>query len=1258
MAAYIWTGAVNNDYGNSGNWSGSPLAVPGLNDDITFSGSVNCNLGASNRTVKSVTFSGYTGTLQLISNLIVNGNVTFQAGAMNVSGTNALVIGANSTITPNGGSWLGNLTIGSTTIIATLVSGFSVSGTITFVGTVSLVGTFFIRALGDVVASTNCIVSTPNANQTTLVLEGLTSKWSGDGRLGCNVTFNSPSSNFTIENNVVFGSLVLGSASPQLNFTSGASTTTTGSTLTLVGSVQLSVQTIVFNNVTFAFGAGATYTISLIQDLVVGGNLVVGNGGSAVHSISRSATQKIFVRGNLQVGTSNSFINSINAAVGVGGEIVIQGNASTTSTLSCFGSGTGANWCNIDVTIDASANNVALSTTNEFNFGNPSSAALTPRRFKYTSGNFSAAGSTINLVNSILDMNGAQFNNVRIYGLNNFSLTVNVQLQTNTTITGNLLVGGLGGAAIAALTLPTAGSATTLTIGGGLTITNPLASSAISLNFVGSGTISNSSVSGVFSFCNANVNINGVTYTVTDFCFGNNATTGGLGSFLPTFKYNAGALSFTGTLYTSNVKLDLGAIQLNNLTTTLGAQYASGYTITIVAGAGVSNILRVNGNYVSSVQWAGGLATTPYGTTTINADTSTPLAQLDVYGNVTMCANGFTLTSTVGNSKIYMKGTGTFTTTNQIGCGIDVYLQGNLTLGQIWITNSKRLEYISGTLNIAGSLTTFSGTATLKSLGQLWGSIGVRGSSNAIFDGNINCLDLITYNDGGTATYLAGVAAGVEVTIRRNLTLGNTSPLFSVNNTPVGTFAVSKLIMTAAASDGSLGTWTSNAQRLAISLDLNAPTRTIALSGQVFFGNTQATTLTWFATTIINALSGTILNVTSCALDLGNQSWGGLVAGANVAIDFKSDARFTNVTLGTVASGTSFNLNGISTPKILTITGNYTNNQTIGGVFTANTFQPVKIVFDGPGTWSGAGATQLNVDLLSGTRTLSGTLTWGGGAVGGNKTLQSTGGSISGGSSTFIVSASSTIDIDKATRGSFFNVTTASGITLTLNAQMGALGTLALSSTAANITTFASSSTFGWDAVNFTHGGGDTTCILNAGSTYNISGTFTIIGNNTTRATLRSSKLSTFNLATANGTTLTSAGVGGSPVEVGMVLSQASVVASGGFAAIYPNRPILTSASGSPFTLNASFPVTPSVGPVNMEAGIKANLNLAVSTGNALILNVITKDINSIGGQTIYAFNSYLDAPGNPQANMFRTINWNTLAPPVSPIGIGFLSVT
>jgi len=1255
MAAYTWTGAVSTDFANSGNWSGSPIAVPGINDDITYSGIVNCNLGTSNRTVKSVTFSGYTGQLQFNSNLIVNGNLTLQATAINTSGTNALIIGANSTITPNTGNWSGNLQLGNaTSIVVTLSSGFSVSGILSFASTVSLVGNVNLTALGNVNVTTNSIVSTSNASQTTLVIGGLSSIWSGDGRLGCNVNFVNPSANYTIQNNVVFGSIVAGSASPQLQFTSGASTTTTGSTLTIVGNCNLSVQNINFNNVNFGtLNQNQLYTIGLLQDLNVGGNLVVGFGGSGQHRLSRTASQKVFVKGNFQVGAAANNNNSLNADVTSGGEIVIQGKPASTATLSSFfngGSGSTKCWCNIDVTIDAGANNVALDTTNEFNFGNPSAAALQPRRLKYTSGNFNAAGSTINLANSILDLGVATLNNVRIYGFLAVTTSVNVQLQSNTTITGNLITGGFAsGGSTAVLSQSTGSTATTLTIQGGMLLfsnvfatrnTNPLISTTISLNFVGSGTIEGNSM------CNANINLNSGTYTIGDFQFGNTSYSP---TFTPTFKYNGGTITCTGTLYTSNAKLDLSTVQLNNLAPVAAspASGAAAYTLTIVA----SNILRVNGNYTTGISWLSNPSSLS-GITNLNADTSTPNAQLDVYGNVNMSSLLTAGTGTIGTSRIYMKGTGTLTT-NGIGyCGVDVFLQGTVTLGNFWIGGGKRLEFISGSVITTGtSITTISANqvATIKTLGQTWSDIGIRGGSTLIADGNITCRDLITYAADIFNPVIQG--AGFIITIKRNLTLSSTSPLSGSATSPID-----KLVMDA--TDGGTGIWTSGTGGLRISLDLNAPTRTIQVSGTVYYGVATTQRLRWFATTNMNT-TGSTLVTGSCTLDLGNQTWGGLTISANSAVNFESDATFTSLN----ASGLSFcQLNGVTSPRNLTLSGIINIGIATG---TATSFQLVNIIINNNASLTTTGTASLNnnITISNGALTLNGTVNWGGSSnagIGGAKSLIATGsGSIVGGTSTFNVFGSNTISVDKTTQGSFNNVTTTANSTITLNAQMGVLGTLTLSSTAANTTTFASSSTFGWDAVNFTHGGGNSTCILNAGSTYNISGTFTMLGGSaSSRATLRSSKLSIFNNATANGTTLTSALVGGSPVEVGMVLSQASVVASDGFAAIYPNRPILTSAAGSPFTLNPSFPVTPSTGPVNMEAGVKANLNLAVGTGVPLILFATVKDINSIGGQTIYAFQTYLDAPTNPQADMFRTINWNTLAPPVSPIGIGYLSVT
>jgi hypothetical protein len=350
-------------------------------------------------------------------------------------------------------------------------------------------------------------------------------------------------------------------------------------------------------------------------------------------------------------------------------------------------------------------------------------------------------------------------------------------------------------------------------------------------------------------------------------------------------------------------------------------------------------------------------------------------------------------------------------------------------------------------------------------------------------------------------------------------------------------------------------------------------------------------------------------------------------------------------------------LSGNISPRTLTCRGNYSLTISNGGqVGVQLGSQEVTLAFGGSGTWTqGTNAiTNLNVSLVSGVRTLIGTIIWGGAGV--VKSFIRTGGTILGGTSTFQINATAILDIP-TTAGSFWNVNTPANSTITLNSQMGIANNLVLSTTAANITTFASSGTFGWDAKNFTHGGGNTTCILNAGSTYNVSGTFQLLGSNdTTRATLRSSQLSTFN-GTLNGTNLTlTAPASGSLVQPNMAISQESGVATDSLGALYPNRPTIVSGSGISFVITPA--ISPSQGPLNMQAGLKANFNLAPVTGVALVLFAITKDINSNGGQTIYAFQSYSDAPSNPTANLFRTLNWNTLAPPVSPIGIGYMSVT
>jgi hypothetical protein len=1262
MAAYTWTGAVNNDYANSGNWSGSPIAVPGLNDDITYSGAVNCNLGTSNRTVKSVTFSGYTGQLQFNSNLIVNGNLTLQATTINTSGTNALIIGATSTITPNGGNWSGNLQIGNaTSIVVTLTAGFSVSGTLSFSNTVSLSGTSNLTALTNLLANPSCIVSTPSATPTTIVLGGTaagTQTWSGTGRIGCNLQFGNPNANYVVQNVVEFGSVVGGSQTPIMNYISGASITTTSSTLNVVGNCLFNTNSVTWNNVVLrTLGTNTNNTITFGENFNVGGNLTQAGDGNGVHTLSRTATQVINLQGNLQVG-ANGALNGLFASTSSGAEIIVIGKVASPSILGgSIQAVNTVNWCDCNITITAGANSVQLSTTNEFNFGNPSTVTpITYRTFKYNSGTFSAAGSTINLGNTIIDIGAQTFNNVRLYATGSRTTSFTTQLVSNLTITGNLLTGGYLAGREGVYNLQSTGIATDIFIQGGLTMTTTFFNTlqgSINLNFIGSGTLSGE------GFCRNNINFNSGTYTIANFAFGKQAYSTSTPPTLPsqfsTMKFNGGSLTGTGTLYIGSVILDIGSSELNNLWAYQSDSSVFNYYLVVKS----LTVLRVNGNlrtgYIGQSN-----PSSAYGGLTINNDSTTSNTKIDVYGNFILgSTTNQQYNSVSGNSAIYMRGTGTISTgpllpSNFQLHAIDIFIQGvTTTLERVNLASGKKIEYISGGLVTTNSITSIYGVnsgATIKSAGQTWGDVGIRGGATLLVDGNLTCRDLITYNE----SFNVGIqGVGFIVTIKRNLTIG-AQPLLAGNL--LGVNPIDKLVMDA--TDGGTGTWTSGTGQLRISLDLNAPTRTIVVSGTVNFGSQTTQRLRWFATTTMNT-TGSTLSTGGATLDLGNQVWGGLTTGTNASVNFESDATFTNVNL--TGGGSSMYLNGVTTARNLTIQGNLSISQNTG-TFTG--FNLVNIIFNGDGTWGNTVGSTLNenIVLAGGTRTLAPNVNWGGGStlgIGGAKTFSATGGNLNGSTSTYNIIGSNTISVDKLTRGTFHNVTTTANSTITLNAQMGITGTLTLNSLAANITTFASSSTFGWDAVNFTHGGGNSTCILNAGSTYNISGTFTMLGGNAaSRATLRSSKLSTFNNATANGTTLTSSGIGGSPVEVGMALSQASVVASDGFAAIYPNRPILTSAGVSPFNLNPSFPVTPSTGPVNMEAGIKANLNLAVSTGVPLILFATVKDINSIGGQTIYAFQTYLDAPGNPQADMFRTINWNTLAPPVSPIGIGYLSIT
>ena len=1070
-------------------------------------------------------------------------------------------------------------------------------------------GTFNLFANGNVVAFSGCQVKTSDTASTTLVFQGASTTWSGTGNLGCNITI-AGAGTFTISGPVNFGTPpTVGFQTPQFLYTSAVTRITTGSTLGIVGTCSLSLNGIALNDVEFRHGGN--YSITLTETLNIGGNLT-NTSGTGGHTLVRNGTQVINLDGNLTI------LTGITTSTGV--TVVLKGKTGTPSILSCAN---GA-WCNVNVTIDSGAKTVQLSTISPFNFGENSNNTALAKRLKYISGVFVTAGSTIGLATSIIDIETQTLNNVNIYGLTSGT---NVQLVKDLTITGNLYQGTYNFFIYGVSTITTAtvgGIATTLTIQGGLTIGNYPPNGlggTIKLRFTGSGTLTGAAI------CSNPIDFVSGTYTIGNFIYG---LSGGVVNG-PTMKWLGGTVTASGTLTSYSAKYDLANVELDNLATaTTGGNGTTQY-ITIVA----SPILKVNGNFIANNG-------TSYGGTLINADLTTLAAQLDVYGNVNI-GTGISYQTLGGTASLYMKGIGTITNIGGAltsSLGINTYFAGNVTIGKVVLTSGKKIEYVSGTvITDTNSLTVATGNFlnTITSGGKYWNDVAINASSTLIIDGDLTCRDFSSYA-GGTSS-LGG--AGSKIIVTRNLSL---TGLSNTNLTRYTPNPLDKIVM----SD--TGTW-SGSQICAVDLDLNAPTKTITVTGQVGF---STRTLTWFPGTIMSAASSTLLTGTLATLDLGNQTWGNWTSGIGT-YSFSSNANFNNVILGNGGNNNVAIIGNVA-PRTVTIRGNYSASLTVGSI-SLGAGQNVVLSMTSTGTWSNTAGTITNLDvaLTSGQRTLSGIVNWGGG-----KALTYAAGTLVSAGSTFVVNGSNTITVPKATAGSFNDVTLSASATITLNAQMGILGTLLLSSTSSNVTTFASSSTFGWDANNFTHGGGNTTCILNAGSIYNITGIFKILGDNdATRATLRSSKLSSFT-GTANGSILTvapSPAPTGSPIEIGMAISQATGVAPGTFGSILPDRPLINGGSALSWTLDPTYPISPQIGPIAMQAGQKAFLNLGL-LGTTQIQFVIVKDIDSSGGLNIYAFGSSLDAPYNSQAELFRTINWNQLAPPESPVFIGWLSVT
>lgn len=498
MAANIFLGTTDSNYGTAANWS--LLAVPTNVDGnvATFNAtSPNCTVNTAARFASNISFNGYTNTITMSQTLTVNGTADFTGltGAQ-VTGASALIINATSAIT-GGGTWGGALS-------------FSVSSTKTITGTLTVTGLF--------TSST----TTQTINGGTLVLNGgLTNTGAMTGSTQVNLSGGTWSGAGGISNPLQLSSCTVSGSviSTGSTITYGSGTvTTTGSTLTCTtAATTFNCSSITWNNITIQItnctlsadlnlGTAGTFGVNLAAANINGafnincgsnftlsgttvlsgapkvvmtgaGTITIGSGGLSL-SIDINATGVIVFTGTCNINTGT--IKYVTAA----------GVTTTGSTLACSTNTTfqtaGITWNNITLS-GASKTftlNNALTGTGTLTISATATTTFTGA-FDITCGSFTVSSS-----GAIITMSG----NI------NSSGTVSTGAATSTTFNGAFNINASGSVTVGT---SWAGTAT--------------------LNYTGTGTFAGATSAAILSL-NTTINTAGATFS-TGFNFRTNSFT-------------------------------------------------------------------------------------------------------------------------------------------------------------------------------------------------------------------------------------------------------------------------------------------------------------------------------------------------------------------------------------------------------------------------------------------------------------------------------------------------------------------------------------------------------------------------------------------------------------------------------------------------------------------------------------------------------------------------------------------------------------
>jgi hypothetical protein len=732
-----------------------------------------------------------------------------------------------------------------------------------------------------------------------------------------------------------------------------------------------------------------------------------------------------------------------------------------------------------------------------------------------------------------------------------------------------------------------------------------------------------------------------------------NATTAWVGGVVPTSLddviINSSSGNITVTDNRSCLTIDFtgytGTFMINNgfTLTVFGTSITLGSGMTFTSGT--TGVLSTLGNQIGITITFNGITiprltigkTSTISNQTVTVVGTTPIVQNLVVNNVVGSAT-VTLTGSIINitSSLNIIGAGAMlgNIVNFSGtCTISALSNTGTVVNGFTVLTSSSLEMLSN-IGCTGPVV-FSGTATLNP--NLF-TFFMFSSTNSINSGTVTWYNFSYNVNGGFLTLLS------DLNIANNLGHLNSvfTGAFSINiggttvsssPTQFNPTTIINFIGTGVIINGFV------CQSAGGVVNINTTNPYGYIFGSLSFPQTTLinTTLNLIGTSVAQVFSTTshTLWVSTSILNTNNTSTGANIVGGSEII--WGNLLFTNSLLT------------VSQPS--TFLGNLTVSPTLGVINGA------KILVSGNISLAGGGLQGTSTIEMNGSvnRTISGgiiqnnliinkssgaTIT-----VLANITLGIAGRSLSMNTTTLFGTTSLTIagnnfTINNSSGSSFYNLTNnTANTTISINNPIFISNNLTVFS---NIN-FAGSS--GWTCANFLCSVAGSIITFLTGVTYGITNSLNAIGTAISRITFQSSNRATFN-GTADGAVLTYSS--GTTPLVGMTLSHTSGAIPAGFSNLLPARPVIE--SGGPSTFALSNTVSPSTGAISLTAGNKAILVLSAGASQNLAY-ITTQDIDSSGGQTIYAFESLNDT------NLFRTINWERLvAPNSNPIGYIFLT--